>query len=235
MKLFFLFPLPCVKAVFIARPQRFLAEAKLSDGSTTFAYCANPGSFRGCLETKSPCILWDSATSGRKRRYTLRAIKLSRTWVGTDTHLANQLIEKTLQQRLLPSLADYVMLQREPRSHKHGRLDFLLRNGADQCFLEVKSATVTRGAVAQFPDSQSPRSIRHLEALSRAVKEGHRAVFIFLIQRGDVQSMRINSDCDPSFNRAVTRAIAAGVEFLAIKHTVTAKGFGLPVIVPVEL
>jgi sugar fermentation stimulation protein A len=233
MNLFFSFPKPCVTAVFLARPQRFLAQVKLADGATTLAYCANPGSFRGCLESGSPCLLWDSAEPQRKRRYTLRAVKLGRTWLGTDTHLANELIETALRHRLLPGLEKCVVLKREPRTRNGSRLDFLLGEGVGECFLEVKSATVTSGDFAQFPDSLSPRSVEHLNALINVVKTGRRAVLVFLIQRGDVEGLKINTACDPSFNRAFARARKAGVEFQALKHTVTAKGFGQPVPVPV--
>jgi sugar fermentation stimulation protein A len=178
-------------------------------------------------------LLWDSTEQDRKRRYTLRAVKLANTWLGTDTHLANALIERALTQRLVPGLEDYVILQREPRSRNGSRLDFLLGNGDNECFLEVKSATVTSGELAQFPDSQSPRCVEHLNALIKVVKTGRRAVLVFLIQRGDVDGLKINSDCDPAFDRAFTRARKAGVEFQALKHTVTAKGFGQPVPVPV--
>lgn len=235
MKLFFTFPSPCVEAVFLSRPQRFLAEVRLPDGTTTHAYCANPGSFHGCLESGSPCLLWDNNEPTRKRRYTLRAVKLAKTWLGTDTHLANALIEKSLQARLVPGLEDFSILKREPRSHRGGRLDFLLGNGVGECLLEVKSATVTTGGAAQFPDSLSPRSVEHLDALTKTVKAGSRAVLVFLSQRGDVDRLQINSVCDPAFTRALTRAQKAGVEFLALKHTVTTKGFGVPVQVPVFL
>jgi sugar fermentation stimulation protein A len=197
------------------------------------AYCANPGSFRGCLKAGSPCLLWDSAVPERKRRYTLRAIKLGKTWLGTDTHLANELIETALLHRLLPSLESFVVLKREPRSRDGGRLDFLLGNGVGECLLEVKSATITSGDFAQFPDSQSPRCVEHLNALIKAVKAGRRAMLVFLIQRGDPQGLKINTNCDPAFNRAFARARKAGVEFQALKHTVTTKGLGKPVPVPV--
>ena len=233
MERFFTFPAPSVKAVFLNRPQRFLAEVKLPDGTTTLAYCANPGSFHGCLETGSPCMLWDSAESERKRRYTLRAVKLGKTWLGTDTHLANELIETALRRRLLPHLEKFDVLKREPRSRNGSRLDFLLGDGVGECFLEVKSATVTFGGLAQFPDSLSPRSVEHLNALIKVVKTGRRAVLVFLIQRGDVEGLKINAACDPAFNRAFARALKAGVEFQALKHTLTVKGFGQPVPVPV--
>lgn len=231
--MFYSFPSPTVRAIFVARPQRFLAEVTLEEGEKTIAYCPNPGSFQGCLKPGSRCLLWDSDDEARKRRYTLRAIMSARAWLGTDTHLTNDLVEKSLRRGLIRGLEKYSILKREPRVRGGIRLDFLIGDGAIECLVEVKSATIAINGVAQFPDSISPRSIAQLKALTGAVKAGQRAIVLFVVQRGDVHGLRINLVRDPSFNRAFSRALSAGVEFMAIKHGVTIKGFGIPRSIPV--
>lgn len=233
MKLFYPFPGPQIRATFLGRPQRFLVEARLEDGSKTLVYCANPGSFKDCLTPGSPILLWDSPDASRKRRYTLRAIKLGRFWIGTDTHLANRLVEKALLEHCLPSLEGYDILTREPRDKKGTRLDFHLAGPAGQCFLEVKSATVISGTCARYPDSKTLRTLAQLRLLASKVKAGHRAILLFLIQRGDVDSFAFNRDCDTALTRAYDRARSAGVDVLVIKHAVTASGFSPPVRIPV--
>lgn len=235
MKCFFPFPQPGLPATFLNRPQRFLAEVRLPDGSTTIAYCSNPGAFTGCLSPQSPALLWDSGDTARKRRYTWRAIKVGRTWIGTDPHLANKLIEKALLEHALPGFETFDLLKREPRVPRGGRLDFLLTNGSQNCFVEVKSATIAAGGIAQFPDSVSPRAIEHLNSLRQAARAGQRAALIFLVQRNDVSSLTINQACDPAFNKAFARFREAGGEVAAFKHAVTPKGFGPPTRVPVRL
>ena len=94
------FPLPQLQATFLERPQRFLVEMLLPDGSEVTAYCANSGSFKGCLESGVQALLWDSENPKRKRRYTWRAIKLNGVWVGTDTHLSNGIVENILNKKL---------------------------------------------------------------------------------------------------------------------------------------
>ena len=235
MKLFFSFPQPQVMATFLGRPQRFLVEARLADGSKTLVYCANPGSFKDCLKVGSPILLWDSSDATRKKRYTWRAIKLGRCWVGTDTHLANRLVEKAFLEKRLSGFEGYVLSQREPRDAKGGKLDFHLTGASGECFVEVKSATVVSGDCARFPDSKTPRGIRHLNQLKAKAKAGHRAILIFLVQRGDVQKFALNRDCDPAFNRAFDQALAAGVEVLAVKHNVTQRGFSSPLPMPVGI
>ncbi len=227
------FPKPLIRAYFLGRPQRFLVAAQLEDGTKTVAYCANPGSFKGCLKEGSPILLWDSQDATRKKRYTWRAIKLGRHWVGTDTHLANQLVEIALLANCLPGLEDYKIIAKEPREKAGTRLDFHLSGPKGQCFIEVKSATVVSGACALYPSSKTLRTLSQLKLLAKKVKAGHRAVLLFLVQRGDVDSFAFNRDCDPALTRAFDRALAAGVEVLAIKHKVTKRGFSPPMQLPI--
>lgn len=233
MHTFFPFPRPLVTGTFLARPQRFIVTAKLSDGTVITAYCANPGSFKDCLTPGSPILLWDSPDATRKRRYTLRAIKLGRHWIGTDTHLANRLVEKALLEHCLPGLERYDILTREPRDKKGTRLDFHLTGPEGQCFLEVKSATVVSGTCARYPDSKTLRTLAQLRLLASKVKAGHRAILLFLIQRGDVDSFAFNRACDPDLTSAFDRARSAGVEVLALKHHISSCGFTLPLPLPI--
>lgn len=226
------FPEPLIKATFLQRPQRFLAEIAFADGSKTHAYCANPGSFNGCLTAGSAAVLWDSADTKRKRRYTLRAVKLGRVWVGTDTHLANRLVEKALQRQLLPTLKGYSTLERERPSGKGQRIDFLLTGAEGSCFLEVKSATVVEEGVARFPDSVTPRGLKHLKRLIQHAQRGHRAVILFVVQRGDAKCFTVSGARHPAYAKTFQKALKAGVEALAFAVDVSPKGFGEPTLLP---
>ncbi len=228
------FPKPQINAVFLGRPQRFLAEVAFPDGSQTMAYCSNPGSLKGCLQPGSPVLLWDSAQPKRKRQYTWRAIKLAGAWVGTDTHLANRLVEEALVQRLIPGLDRYEKLEREKLVEVGHRVDFLLTETEGFCYVEVKSATIVEKGVARFPDSITPRGLKHLEGLTRKAEEGHRVVLLYLIQRGDVESFSVNEAHYPAYSVAFKKAVAAGVETIALSVQVSPKGFGKPKILPVN-
>lgn len=234
MKPFLAFAQPMIPALFLARPQRFLITADMPDGKVITAYCANPGSFKDCLTPGSPILLWDSQDATRKRRYTLRAIKLGRHWIGTDTHLANRLVEKALLEHSQPGLEGYEILTKEPRDKKGTRLDFHLSGPEGQCFLEVKSATVVSGTCARYPDSKTLRTHSQLRLLASKAKAGHRAILLFLIQRGDVDSFAFNRECDPELTRAFDRARSAGVEVLALKHRVTPRGISSPIPIPLR-
>lgn len=228
------FPTPSIGAIFLRRPQRFLAEMALPDGTQTVAYCANPGSLNGCLQPGSPALLWDSEEPKRKRRYTLRAVELEGTWIGTDTHLANRLVEEALLKKLIPGIENYEKLEREQRVEEGHRVDFLLTGIDGVCFIEVKSATVVEKGVARFPDSITPRGLKHLEGLTRKAEEGHRVVLLYFIQRGDAESFSINDTHFPAYVAAFKKALAAGAEAIALSVAVSPNGFGRPRLIPVN-
>ena len=216
----------------MARPQRFLADMVLADGTRTLAYCANPGSLAGCLQTGSPALLWDSRDPKRKRRYTLRAVELNGFWIGTDTNFSNLLAEEVLSQGLVPGLAHYETLERERRVEEGLRVDFVLTGPGGNCFVEVKSATVVEEGVARFPDSVTPRSVKQLRWLARKAAAGERAVLLYVVQRGDAEVFTINGKHSRAYAEAFKEAYASGVEVFAVAAGVRAKGFERPKLLP---
>ncbi len=56
------------------------------------------------------------------------------------------------------------------------------------------------------------------------VRQGHRAVVVFCIQRNDCERFTIARDCDPGFARAFDAARDAGVEFVAVAFEVSPQG-----------
>ena len=235
MKIFFPFPTPILRGEFVSRPQRFLVEVKMEDGRRVVAYCANPGSFGCSFEKGSRILLWKSPDRKRKREFTWRAIRIKAAWVGTDTHLANQLVGKALMEKLLPPFHGFDLEKTEPRASRRRRLDFLLRRRNERYFVEVKSVAVSNHSVARFPDSKSSRARAHIMELIAQTRAGNRAAIIFLVQRGDVNFVQIRSEFDPNFAEACVEAKHTGVQLLGVKHHVSARGFGPPVMIPVTI
>lgn len=226
------FPGPNHDATFLRRPQRFLAEMIFPEGTEITTYCANPGSMNGCLKPGSAALIWDSADPKRKRRYTWRAIKLEGVWIGTDTHLANRLVEKALKLKLVPGLEAYDTLAREQTVEVGFRVDFILSGSQSACLVEVKSATVVEKGIARYPDSLTPRGVKHLKALTRKAIEGQRSVLLFLVQRADAKSFVVSNSYDPAYAQAFEEAVAAGVEIIAMAVSVCRDGFGTPKLLP---
>lgn len=232
MKYLLPFSGPIVEAIFLGRPQRFLAEMSLPDGNGTIAYCSNPGSLCGCLISGSKALLLDSCDNKRKLKYTWVAIQIDGVFVGIDTHLANRIVENAILSKMITNLVMYDELKREVNIGAI-RADFVLANKECRCIIEVKSATIVENRVARFPDSITPRSLRQLAELSDRVIAGERAIIIFVVQRDDVTGFRVTDKFYPAYATAFRRAIAIGVEVIALAVPLNAGGIGSPRVLPV--
>jgi sugar fermentation stimulation protein A len=231
-KIFLSFPRPQQKATFLRRTQRFLAEMELPSGTKELVYCPNPGAMIGFLKSGSEALLSESSDRKRKRRYTWQAVRVEGQWIGTNTGLSNQIVEKALSHKLIPSLEKYHKIIREHSVEDGFRVDFKLSGDKEDCLLEVKSATVVEKGVARYPDSLTPRGVKQLKALERFAQTGSRAIILFLIQRSDAVSFAVNKSHDLAFAEAFDNAISAGVELIALEVPVCPEGFGTPNLLP---
>src|SRR5690606_9528914 len=99
------------------------------------------------------------------------------------------------------------------------RIDLLLQcPKRGLCYVEVKNVHLSRRhGVAEFPDSVTARGVKHLSEMSAMVRQGHRAVMVFLIQRSEVNRLTLARDIDPAYGDAFDAAYAAGVEAIALR------------------
>jgi sugar fermentation stimulation protein A len=203
-----------------------------SDGQEEFVYCANSGSMAGLLSVGKRAIIWDSGNLKRKRRFTWRAIQFEGQWVGTDTHLSNRIVEEIIINKLLPELATFNEIKREQSIEPGVRVDFILKSDYGDCLLEVKSAVVVQDGMARYPDSKTPRGVKQLQALTRRLKAGHRAIVVFLAQRADAQGFIVSDAFDPDYAKAFAEAVREGLEVMPIAVKVSREGFSLPKLLP---
>jgi sugar fermentation stimulation protein A len=61
------------------------------------------------------------------------------------------------------------------------------------------------------------RGAKHLAEMSEMVRQGHRAVMVYLIQRGDARKLAFARDVDPTYGAAFDAAAAVGVEAIALR------------------
>ena len=80
-----------------------------------------------------------------------------------------------------------------------------------------------------------PRGPEHLTVLTDLVREGSRAMVLFIIQRNDVDSFRPADHIDADYAVAFRDAVARGVETLCHRAKVTRKGIELDQAIPVDL
>ena len=210
------FPSPLIPGTLARRYKRFFADVLLEGGGAVTAHCPNPGSMLGLATPGARVWLSKSDSPTRKLAHTLELVEADGTLVGVNTMLPNRLVDEALRAGAIPELAGYDVIRREVPYGTASRVDFVLEHPArTACYLEVKSVTLSRQAgLAEFPDSISARATGHLDELTAIVRDGRRAVVLFLVQRMDCGSFAPAGDIDARFDTALTRAMSSGIEVL---------------------
>lgn len=222
------FATPLVSGRLIRRYMRFLCDVELEDGRVVKAHCPNPGSMMGLKDEGLRVWLEGNNDPRKKLDWGWRIVEADGALVGIDTGAANGIVAEALAAGLT-GLDGYDTLRPEVKYRDKSRVDFLLSGaGRRDCYLEVKSVTLMRqSGLAEFPDSVTARGAKHLGDLAAMVAEGHRAVLLFLIQRGDCDRVAVAADIDPAYAAAFAAATAAGVEVMCFDCDVTPEGVAL--------
>ncbi|WP_296418060.1 DNA/RNA nuclease SfsA [Pseudooctadecabacter sp.] len=222
------FATPLVSGRLIRRYMRFLCDVELEDGRVVKAHCPNPGSMMGLKDEGLRVWLEGNNDPRKKLDWGWRIVEADGALVGIDTGAANGIVAEALASGLT-DLDGYDTLRPEVKYRDKSRVDFLLSGaGRRDCYLEVKSVTLMRqSGLAEFPDSVTARGAKHLGDLAAMVAEGHRAVLLFLIQRGDCDRVAVAADIDPAYAAAFAAATAAGVEVMCFDCDVTPEGVAL--------
>ena len=218
-----------IPAVLIRRYKRFLADCQLDDGREITAHVANPGSMMGLAEPGQRIWLEPNDDPRKKLKFAWRLVDHGNGhFTGVDTGVPNRLLKTALMAHEVPGLPPYDLVRPEVRYGENSRIDFLLSGPQGDCYVEVKSVTLSRQpGLAEFPDSVTARGAKHLAELSAMVTQGHRAVMLYLVQRSDCDRVTLASDIDPAYARAFAAAHAAGVEVLCIGCELSVTGITL--------
>ncbi len=230
-----LFDPPLVEGRLIARYKRFLFDAELEDGTLITGNCPNTGSMLGLTSPGSRIFMSVHDKHTRKYRHQFEMIEADGTLVGVNTGMPNRIAEEAILARMIPSLGDYPLLAREKRYGVNSRIDLLLSGeGLPTAYVEVKNVHFSRTpGLAEFPDTKTERGAKHLKELGDMAQAGHRAVMLYVIQRGDCSSFRICGDLDPAYAAAFDRAKARGVEAYALDCTVSQSQITAKSLIPV--
>ncbi|MBO4389341.1 MAG: DNA/RNA nuclease SfsA [Lachnospiraceae bacterium] len=195
------------EAVFLRRPNRFIAEVEI-DGHKETVHVKNTG---GCKELLIPgCEVWLTApgTPDRKTKYDLVAVrKETGILFNIDSQAPNKVVKEWLDgqgyDRVIPEY-----------TYGDSRIDFYMESGDQKFLMEVKGCTLEFDGIGYFPDAPTERGVKHIRELMKAKEAGYHAILAFVIQMDGVTEVRPNKDTDPEFAKAISEAKKAGVEML---------------------
>ena len=222
-----------VEARFVRRLNRFAALVDVG-GNEILIHVANSGRMKELLVEGYRVLLKPAAGDHRKTSYDLALIDLGHTLASADARLPNRLVMQALKEGRLPQFATYVDFRPEV-VYGESRLDMALNGPEGTCFVETKSVTLVEEGSGLFPDAPTSRGRKHMDSLSSAAREGHRAAVIFVVQRADAESFAPNDATDPQFGGALRRALDQGVEAYAYRCHVTASEIVLADRLPLRL
>ncbi|MEM9233944.1 MAG: DNA/RNA nuclease SfsA [Pseudomonadota bacterium] len=237
------FPVPLEEAVLLRRYKRFLADISLPGGEETTVHCPNPGAMLGVAPENARCWVSRSPNKARKLPLTLEIVECpgpdGSALVGINTHRPNALAEEALRAGRIKGIEADVPLRREVRyGEEKSRIDLLAEpEGSPATYIEVKNCHFLRreDRVAEFPDCVTARGLKHLRELIIMVEQGHRALMLFIVQRGDAEGVAPAEDLDPKYADGLREAAASGVEIQALRCDVSPTGITATTQVPIIL
>ena len=218
-------------AVFLERPNRFIAHVAL-EGGVEVCHVKNTGRCRELLTPGAAVYLARSDNPARKTRYDLVAVEKGSLLINMDAQAPNKVFgEWAAAGRFLPGLTAL----RPEFTWEDSRFDFRLEDHLGPCFVEVKGVTLEQDGLALFPDAPTERGVKHLRGLRRAVEQGYRAAVFFVVQMKGPRLFRPNDGTHPAFGQALREAAAAGVGVYAWDCAVTPESLTLDAPVEVAL
>lgn len=223
------------KAVFVARPNRFIAQVRLPDGTPVTAHVKNTGRCAELLVPGTTVYLEYSANPQRKtpcdlvavEKHTLQGMRLINMDSAAPNAAAGEWLAAGGLGRLDGLRPEYTL--------GDSRFDFYAEQGGCPVLVEVKGCTLEENGVARFPDAPTQRGVKHLRELAAWAQKGWRCCALFVIQMQDVERFVPNWATHPEFGQALIEAAAAGVEVRALDCTVQPDSMVLRAPVKVDL
>lgn len=206
------------------------------------AHLPNTGRCKELLIDGAIVYLLPSDNPNRKTKYSLHFVENNGALVAMYSQNANNVVIEGIKKGLVKELEGYDIVDSE-KTIGNSRIDIYLANKmgsddysedsyddsskysskdssidlVDETYVEVKSVTLIKDGIAQFPDAPTERGRKHLQELINLKKEGFRTVVFFLIQHPNGNSFRPNWENDPEFSKTLVEAYDNGVEILVYK------------------
>lgn len=211
---------PLIHGKLIKRYKRFLADIRLKNCEIVTAHVPNSGAMTSCIKDNCNVYISFHDNPKRKLKYTLELTNIDNTLICVNTNVANKIAFEAIKEGVISELKGYESIRTEQKYGVNSRIDILLENKNEKCYVEVKSVTLRLGNTLAFPDAITTRGTKHLNELIAMKKEGHRAVMLFVIQREDFKKFKIANQIDKTYQETLTKAQKNGVEVLVYQSQI---------------
>jgi sugar fermentation stimulation protein A len=205
-----------LQAIFLSRPNRFLAEVELESKKIVIAHVPDPGRLKELFISSAEVILRKSEIKKRKTQFSLIGVKSGDIWVNIDSQLSNKLFKNEYHK--IPRYKNYKLIKPEFQ-YLSSRIDFLMENpnsNPRETLIEVKSATLVKDNTAMFPDAPTLRGARHVIELTKALNDGYNAEIVFITKRSDAKQFTPYKEMDTNFFNVLKTAKKKGVRICSI-------------------
>ena len=221
------------KAVFLRRPNRFIAQVAL-DGRTETVHVKNTGRCRELLVPGAVVYLEGNDNPGRKTKYDLIAVEKGDRLINMDAQAPNKVFGEWAA---AGGFRDGLTLLRPETTWGNSRFDFYWESSENgrKGFVEVKGVTLEEEGAVYFPDAPTERGVRHVEELMACRAAGYEAALFLVVQMEGAAFWSPNDRTHPAFGAAVRAAAAAGVEILCRDCRVTPASLAMGAPVAVRL
>lgn len=222
-------------AVFLERPNRFIARCRMFDGSIQESHVPNTGRCRELLVPGCRVFLRFHDDPRRKTRHTVIAVDKGGLLINMDSQAPNRVAAEALESGALRLTAAPPTLIRREVPYHESRFDLYLEAPGEKVYAEVKGVTLEENGVVRFPDAPTLRGLKHIRELERAAGEGYGAAVLFVVQMEEAAYFAPNDDTQPEFGAALRSAQAAGVRLIARCCHVTPLEITLGKEIPIRL
>ena len=209
-----------IKGKLLKRYKRFLADIILENKEIITAHVPNSGAMTSCIEENCDVWLTFHDNPKRKLKYTLELTLINENLICTNTGVANKIAIEAIKNGTIKELQNYSSLKPEQKYGQNSRIDILLENENEKCYVEVKSVSLKIDDYLAFPDAVTSRGTKHLNELYEMTLQGHRAVMLYIIQRTDNLPFRLACEIDKKYCKLFNEVTKKGVEVLVYQSNI---------------
>lgn len=204
------------KGIFLERPNRFIAQVRLDDGSLETVHVHDSGRIRELLFNGNRVNIKSASNPNRKTKWDM----ISAFTDDGEEILINSAYHRYISEKIIsdPEISPFGNVGSIRAEVKYGgsRLDYMLTKNSEKIWVEVKGVSLSVNRVAMFPDAPSTRAQKHLKELIEIKEKGEMAAVLFLIFR-DSKYFIPKWDTDPVFSELFYEAKKKGVEIYPVQ------------------